>query len=116
MAKSRNTKEISGGLTAGLEYGESREVKEMPAAPTVPVQPAPVQPPVVEEKVSLTAGYVYEPQVTETRSETLYFRIKPSIKEKMKKDVQAGQIKSQGDLLNYLVERYYEEKEANKKK
>ena len=113
--------EVSGGLSAGLDFGASREIKKDPVP--APVQEAPVQTPAAAPAKPKTAGKaltdMYQSsikEVEETRSKPFMVKLKPSTMEKMDKAVKKKIIKSRADLINFLVEQYFAELEEKQGK
>lgn len=123
MAKKENMTEVSGGLSAGLDFGASREAKKTPA-PVAPaetpavapaVEPAPVKPKTAGKH--LTDMYQNSiKEVEETRSKPFMVKLKPSTMEKMDKAVKKKIIKSRADLINFLLEQYFAELEEKQGK
>jgi len=110
MAKFEHEEELTGGLTGGLNFGASREARQgRGAAPaSTPAAAA------ASQGNSLLDGY--RPSRPERRSIRMNIMTKPSIAGKMDDDVNSGRIKSRNDLINYLLETFYEERDAQKKK
>lgn len=124
MAKRENMTEVSGGLSAGLDFGASKEVKKAPVEETPVEKPAvkPVQKPVADDKAKSSGKQLTDmyqssiKEVEETRSKPFMVKIKPSTAEKMDRAVKKKIIKSRADLINFLLEQYFAELEEKEKK
>ncbi len=106
MAKHENTTEVTGGLTTGLEFTATTEQAEGEnKQPTPAVNKQTANP--------LTKGYqqMHKGKM-ETRSSKVNILIKPSTAQKLEDAVNNGTIKSRNDLINYLLEKYFEEQES----
>lgn len=103
MAKNENSENVTGGLTAGLEFKSPNVANENRQ-----------QAPVVSQPVTntLTEGYqqVHKKNI-ETRSAKLNILVKPSTASKLQESVNKGKIRSRNDLINYLLEKYFEEEQ-----
>ena len=108
MAKAKNTEEVTGGLTANLNFGTSEDAKtrnmydergrEEPRSGT---------------SASIVEGY----QKTlkrrhERRNVKLNIMLKLSTSNLLEEALERGEIRSKNDLINYLLEEYF----ANQKK
>ena len=106
MAKRDNMPPEDNGLTGGLQFGASKEVKERQKA-------------VEQEKSDThrtsphTSSLVEEYQETwkrnERRSIKFNIMITPTLSKKLDRSVDRGEIRSRNDLINHLLEKYYEE-------
>lgn len=106
MAKKEHQDNVTGGLTAGLEFTapiSKEEEGRPPQRQTMTNQPA---------GSPLTEGYqqVHKRKI-ETRSAKLNILVKPSTASKLDDAVTNGEIRSRNDLINYLLEKYFEEEE-----
>ena len=105
MAKKEHQENVTGGLTEGLNF----------TAPAVPAQgeSRPQIPNIKHQTTAnpLTKGYqqVHKGKI-ETRSAKLNILVKRSTAEKLDEAVNNGDIRSRNDLINYLLEKYFEEK------
>ena len=107
MAKKENTEDLQGGLTAGLKFSASREVKNM-GDKTNPAEPAAENN--KNENDSLSEMYQGTMQLqNEKRSYRFNILIRPSLAKKMEQAAAEGKIKSRNDLINFLLERYFDE-------
>lgn len=104
MAKKENQDVVTGGLTDGLNFTPVKDDEERVGA----LKNGPQQ---TAEK-ALTDGYreLHKGNV-ETRSVKMQILVKPSTAEKLKEAADNNAIKSKNDLVNYLLEKYFEEEE-----
>ena len=125
MAKKENVKTLAGGLTAGLEFGDSKKagneplvretapVAEEPAV-TVPVeQPKPAEQPTAATTttnnmtmIESYAGKLKAASETEARTSRIQVVVTPTTANRLNVLVNQGKIKSRNDLINFLVESY----------
>ena len=105
MAKKEHQDNVTGGLTTGLEFTTPETQPE--GEKRVPVQAVNQQ-----SANPLTEGYqqVHKRKI-ETRSAKLNILVKPSTAQKLEESVKEGTIRSRNDLINYLLEKYFEEEE-----
>lgn len=101
----------------GASVQPSQEQPNAPLSFTAqPVIPAPeiVAPEIKEEHVDVAtilqnrySDARYQRTTDEVKSKSFQAKITPSMDERMKKDVSKKKIKSQNDLINFLLEEYY---------
>lgn len=111
MAKKEHQDNVTGGLTTGLDFTPKENLPAGGAGETKP-QMQVVQQPVASP---LTEGYqqVHKKKI-ETRSAKMNILVKPSTAEKLDNAVNNNEIRSRNDLINWLLEKYFEEKENSK--
>ena len=126
MAKKDNLAKLTGGLTAGLDFGDSKKVEnEAPVQQEAPVQetaaPQPAAPEAVAPEAVASAGEgsaapapmsladVYKGKMqakAEARSARLQVVVTPTTAAKLDELVKEHRINSKNDLINVLLEEY----------
>lgn len=110
MAKREHQENVTGGLTDGLDFETPTTQQEGAGRPKA-------------QNVNQTAasplmdGYqLVHQRKYETRSAKLNILVKPSTAQKLDESVKEGKIKSRNDLINFLLEKYFEEEEQQQAK
>jgi len=106
MAKAENTpKTGASGLTGGLDFGASKEAKELQRLEQE--QEKKKNEPATAG--SIVEGYKKTVKHYERRSVKFNILITPTIAMKMDQAIERGELRSRNDLINHLLEVYFEE-------
>lgn len=123
MAKARNV-EVTGGLTTGLKFGAAEAARAVDAAASSkPVTEPKVETPASKESNEPTqaADMVNEyakmrKSRISSRSVRLSITITPEMHMKLDELLKNGEIDSKNDLVNFLLNSYFADREAANKR
>lgn len=108
MAKEKNTTEVTGGITKPMGSGVLDGIKFDPAVERGGSgRKAGAQSARKGERTGYGAGYPQ--QDFERRSVKLNILVTPSTAKMLDEAAKRGEIKSRNDLINYLLEEYFED-------